>query len=118
MLGIGPQEARADVDKRASTKQMREGHDQLLPASPRPDGVANEWGPSTRCLIVLYDATGMYLGSDVVALPFAAHECRRDHLGVMHALNEALVRNGAAPADGIDAMRIEINPLWTPPYQR
>lgn len=75
-------------------------------------------GASTRCLIVLYDGTGLYLGSDAVVLPFAAGECRRDHPGVMRALNEALVRNGVAPADGLDAMRIEISPLWTPPSQR
>lgn len=112
------------MDKRAGTAKMQAGYDQATLDPSHPGARANHLPmatnkvPSTRCLIVVYNPTGLYLGSEVVALPFAAHECRRDHPGVMRALNEALVRNGAAPADGIDAMRIEINPLWTPPYQR
>ncbi len=112
------------MDKRAGMVEMRHGHDQAPFDPPRPNEaanrlhIANDKVPSTRCLIVLYDATGMYLGSDVVVLPFIARECRRDHPGVVRALAEALVRSGVTAEENLETVRIEINPLWTPPYQR
>jgi hypothetical protein len=121
---LDQKEAGPDVGKRAGMVEAREGHDQLPPASSRLDETAGhrpEVGnavPSTRCLIVLYDQTGLYLGSDIADLPFAARDCRREYPGVMAALSDALVQNGVAPAGNLEAMRIEISPLWTPPARR